>query len=307
MAYTRNPYVERIRYWQGERLSIAEKAAAKEIAEHCDESGRCFPGLQRIADLIGASSTRYVQNLVNELERKRVFSVERKRGRGGLIFEFPLLEDTECEGESKNNGSAFGKEKARTIVPHSDESQNNSSAFPSVENLNYSSEITEKAGTNQQESRNYSSTEDTSKTLKNKNKKRESIPHSVGTRIPADFCLSEKMSDWATTNYPAISRTIETEKFKDYWLSADGRNAVKRDWEAAWRNWIRRSSEYQLKEEARPKPQSVSDRNVERLVKTRTLADAIGRGEMNDALEAIFHDMDVSRLAGQQLQLTAGD
>ena len=36
----------------------------------------------------------------------------------------------------------------------------------------------------------------------------------------------------------------EFEKFRDYWLAKAGPNAIKRDWQATWRNWLRKSVEY---------------------------------------------------------------
>jgi hypothetical protein len=38
-----------------------------------------------------------------------------------------------------------------------------------------------------------------------------------------------------------IATTVD--RFRDYWLSAAGRSAVKRDWSAAWRNWVRKDVE----------------------------------------------------------------
>lgn len=38
-----------------------------------------------------------------------------------------------------------------------------------------------------------------------------------------------------------VSRIAD--KFKDYWTAASGRNAAKKDWDATWRNWVRREAE----------------------------------------------------------------
>ena len=35
----------------------------------------------------------------------------------------------------------------------------------------------------------------------------------------------------------------EADRFRDYWLAKAGKDAVKLDWSATWRNWIRRASE----------------------------------------------------------------
>jgi len=66
---------------------------------------------------------------------------------------------------------------------------------------------------------------------------------SRGTRIdpnwqpsPEDRALAraEGFSD------PEIDR--EALQFRDYWLGASGSNAVKLDWSATWRNWVRRAA-----------------------------------------------------------------
>ena len=39
---------------------------------------------------------------------------------------------------------------------------------------------------------------------------------------------------------PEVDR--EALQFRDYWLGASGSNAVKLDWSATWRNWVRRAA-----------------------------------------------------------------
>jgi hypothetical protein len=60
-----------------------------------------------------------------------------------------------------------------------------------------------------------------------------------GTRIPDDFAVTDAMIAWARDHTPLVGRE-DTEAFQDHWRSAT-RNAVKRDWVAAWRNWMRRA------------------------------------------------------------------
>lgn len=48
------------------------------------------------------------------------------------------------------------------------------------------------------------------------------------------------MVAWARQNTPLVGRT-DTESFVDYWTAANGSNASKRDWTAAWRNWMRKA------------------------------------------------------------------
>lgn len=63
---------------------------------------------------------------------------------------------------------------------------------------------------------------------------------SRGTRIPDGFEVTPAMVAWARENTPLVGRS-ETDDFVDYWRAASGRNAVKRDWTAAWRHWMRKA------------------------------------------------------------------
>ncbi|WP_455477987.1 YdaU family protein [Bartonella sp. B10] len=62
-----------------------------------------------------------------------------------------------------------------------------------------------------------------------------------GTRLPADWIadidaaisegLSEEQAHW------------QEKKFRDYWQAKSGKEALKADWQATWRNWFRREIE----------------------------------------------------------------
>lgn len=62
-----------------------------------------------------------------------------------------------------------------------------------------------------------------------------------GSRLPEDFAVDADMVAWARANCPLVDGRAVTEEFRDYWRSASGRTAVKRDWVAAWRNWLRKA------------------------------------------------------------------
>lgn len=56
---------------------------------------------------------------------------------------------------------------------------------------------------------------------------------------------------WAREKYPHVDEQKEREKFRDYWRS---RGEVRRDWQAAYRNWIRREAEYMAERGGRRGP-----------------------------------------------------
>ena len=70
-----------------------------------------------------------------------------------------------------------------------------------------------------------------------------SVPRKRGTRIPENFPVTPEMVAWARAQCPNVDGRHETAKFVDYWTAASGRNAVKLDWVATWRNWMRKAEE----------------------------------------------------------------
>lgn len=61
-----------------------------------------------------------------------------------------------------------------------------------------------------------------------------------GTRLPDGWQPDESLIEWATgkgVTDPALL-ALWTERFTNHWAAAAGRNATKRNWSAAWRNWV---------------------------------------------------------------------
>ncbi|MEO1222994.1 MAG: DUF1376 domain-containing protein [Pseudomonadota bacterium] len=61
-----------------------------------------------------------------------------------------------------------------------------------------------------------------------------------GKRLPEDWTPSTKDRDFALKeglDHAEIERTAD--RFRDYWTARAGPSAIKRDWAATWRNWVR--------------------------------------------------------------------
>jgi hypothetical protein len=90
------------------------------------------------------------------------------------------------------------------------------------------------------------------------------------------------MASWARENAPDVQWRRETETFIDYWRSSSGTNASKRDWVAAWRNWLRKEQK-RLEEQPRPRSpavhngQSQTDTTVARLLTGQRLPSPFGQ------------------------------
>lgn len=68
-------------------------------------------------------------------------------------------------------------------------------------------------------------------------------PHASasGSRLPADWSLPKDWRAWAVKERPDVDADHEAETFADFWHGKPGKDGRKADWQATWRNWIRRS------------------------------------------------------------------
>jgi hypothetical protein len=106
-----------------------------------------------------------------------------------------------------------------------------------------------------------------SNTYKTKNHKTKKTPErttsSRGTRIPADFTVTDSMRTWAHElateiggrppgDQFAVLLDRWTAEFIDYWTARAGRDAVKLDWVATWRNRVRTKLDDAAKQAGQP-------------------------------------------------------
>lgn len=68
-----------------------------------------------------------------------------------------------------------------------------------------------------------------------------------GTRLSPDWMLTKALGDWALNEVPGwtpddVRRSADT--FRDYWVAKPGKDGVKLDWSATWRNWVRKERSY---------------------------------------------------------------
>lgn len=65
-----------------------------------------------------------------------------------------------------------------------------------------------------------------------------------GSRLTSEWVLPKSWGEWAVSlgASEALVRK-EADRFRDYWIAVPGQKGVKLDWEATWRNWMRRSLE----------------------------------------------------------------
>lgn len=64
-------------------------------------------------------------------------------------------------------------------------------------------------------------------------------PRKRGTRLTSDWKPSEQTINTMRAECPGIDLKAEHRKFIDYWTAKPGKDGIKLDWDATWRNWIR--------------------------------------------------------------------
>jgi hypothetical protein len=62
------------------------------------------------------------------------------------------------------------------------------------------------------------------------------------TRIPENWELSAELQEWTFKENPRIDIKRVLDSFTDYWRSVPAAKGRKLDWDATWRNWVRREN-----------------------------------------------------------------
>ena len=75
------------------------------------------------------------------------------------------------------------------------------------------------------------------------NQEREGASAPRAHRLPADFEPSDQSRLTVMSEYPQVDIHREHAKFLDYWAAQPGQRGVKLDWDATWRNWMRRAGD----------------------------------------------------------------
>ncbi len=64
-----------------------------------------------------------------------------------------------------------------------------------------------------------------------------------GSRLPADCLLPTDWFHFCKQERPDLVPKQVFDEFKDYWIAQPGQKGVKTDWDATWRNWVRRQNQ----------------------------------------------------------------
>jgi hypothetical protein len=64
-----------------------------------------------------------------------------------------------------------------------------------------------------------------------------------GTRLPKDWQPSDDLMAWSKAMRPDLNLALTLDSFRDFWAAKAGSGGVKLDWDATWRNWVRKETQ----------------------------------------------------------------
>ncbi len=160
--------------------------------------------------LVGAAPEQ-IAAMLGELESAAVFS----RTRAGVIYSRKLTRMAKKAATARNNGRLGGN-------PTLGNKRGNPSSDKGEDNGGLKTQIPE---------------------ARSQKKEREAnASPKKGSRLSPDWVLPGDWGDWAISQgLPEMAVRREADRFRDYWLAKAGSGGVMLDWQATWRNWVRRA------------------------------------------------------------------
>lgn len=163
--------------------------------------------------LVGASPDQ-IAAMLGELESAGVFS----RTRAGVIYSRKLTRMAKKAATARNNGRLggnpnLGKQKENPALDKGEVNGRDKTQIPEARS-------------------------------QRKEREANASPKKAdrGSRMSHEWRLPSAWGEWAMgEGLPELSVRREADRFRDYWLGRPGREGTKLDWEATWRNWIRKA------------------------------------------------------------------
>lgn len=228
--------------WNVEVDKSADRLVLLALASKADDNGRnCFPSVESICGL-------------TVLNRKTVFAVISRLADRGLITvrkrvstnsnEYLLHVDRWTENGSTENGTTqkgdIPKTEQRSSQKRNDGStENGTTVVPKTGHYSINTQ-SDTQSTTQSESLPAQAPWETDH-LTNDGKKVEK-PKRQATDKGSRLSITELPDDWkafAEQEEPDLDPIRLFENFHDYWTGLSGAKAIKKDWAATWRNYVR--------------------------------------------------------------------
>lgn len=205
--------------WEFAPVAGSELLALLALADWSDDDGRCYPGIAAIARKIRLQE-RQAQRVVHRLIDAGFVHVVGNSfgGAPGATRQYRINLDKLKATESVATGVAHDTPCSQTGV-----FQDVDGCLP----------------------RRETGVSDDTQTVNepSKNRQRGATRSPKGSRLSSDWHLPDDWKAWVQQERPDIpDADIQriADSFADYWKAKPGKDGIKLDWFAVWRNWIRR-------------------------------------------------------------------
>ncbi len=215
------------RVWDSSQSSGGARLVLLAIADFCDDEGKAYPAVPTLARKANLSE-RATQYAIRELEALGELQVRPNAGRSrSNVYVVTLASDGAKSAPVQNLHPA---KSAPLMVQNLHPDGAAHCTLTVIEPSSEPSVISSLSHTPKSEGAKAAP-----------ETKRAAQPKA--SRLPAEWEPSASDLAWATANVPDVDTGDATARFCDYWRAQTGAKAVKADWPATWRNWIRRASE----------------------------------------------------------------
>jgi len=201
--------------------NASERAVLAVLADFANTRGEAWPAFDTIAELCGMSRRGVIYTVKRLVARELIAICHGKRGRFYLL----AMGADATAARQHDEPDATPAPPGATAAPEQCSGCTQSSQEPVKKPSDAGAQKGDRADGR-------------------KEKLGAAQPVRRGTRLSDDWQPSAEEIAWAREHEPEVDWRREADKFRDYWLGKPGHGAVKLDWSATWRNWLRNARRF---------------------------------------------------------------
>jgi hypothetical protein len=239
---------------------------------HNSDSGQCNPSREMIREFFSSEgeqcSMHRIERALKELRDKGFIRSVKRPCQSGVLNWYEIV-GLEAEGNAQNVGNPQNGGNAQNVgnPQNGGNAQNVGGVAHKMCVRGSAQNVSRNSNRNSKEQEEYAdaplvldsvSHNEATPNVATRNDVTPKPENKKGSRITFTE-LTPELREQAIKVRPDLSSdqiAFEFDCFLDYWRAKAGAGAVKRDWPATWRNWIRRSNQYGASGGGRPVTQT---------------------------------------------------